>query len=463
MAGRTVILVILVFGGSVFAATPAEVKALRRVRRVEKNRVEVLYQFEDEFVTLEVQAGRRGCKAAGAWAKFDKASNPVAVIARSPFGGGESAKSYWPAGAKAELLQGVVEPLKKAGLKKVVLPDLIEEKTAVGRDEAKRSPGNSKAGLPGLASLGPAYDYEFVLVVGLHHEPVPHGGVRRTVEGKAVYSRSSRVNAWAVLFHAPTATAFWCATATAGVDHRTAADPLNAASATAIGALDFTGIGADNIPKYIKQLAEPKGHNCLDIAAMLAQTQRADAAEAIVRAATSVSAFKNTVRVVRYVSQRGVVQDYRTDRATAGKRKFVEVSQPVMIRVLLLEHLRGFRGIGPCVVLARVPRDRDFQIPRIGRRWAGRLMPLSADDEIVLIGELASGSTGLFSRNRVAAVRNLGRCRVRIDEAKVVAGLFANRKIRKPKPGRKPRRDYLKEAGAAALKELNKTAKQKIQ
>ena len=442
MKGLIGLFSILVVTGSALAVTPAEIKSLREVREVEKNRVEVLYKFEDEYVTLVAQAARRGGEAAKAWAKFDKASNPVAVIARSPFGGGESSKSYWPEGVEGELLKNVVGPMEKAGLK-VVLPDLPSKP---------------------FPDVGFSEDYEFVLLIGLHHEPVPHGGVSRTVDGKVVYSRSSRVNAWAILFHCPTATAFWCATAVAGIDRGAAANPLSAAAETAIGALDFTdlacrqaGIGADNIPGYIEKLAEPNGLECLDTAAMLAQTQRADAADAIVRAATSVPAFKNTVRVVRYVSQKGVVQDYRTDRATAEKRKFVEVSQPVMMRVLLLEHLRGLRGIQPCAVLACVPRMTDAEIPCIAQQHAGRLMPLSADDEIVLIGELAnSDSLGIFARNRVAAVRNLGRCRVHIDEAKAAARTFAERKASAPKRGAKPVRDYLKEAGAAAMEELNK-------
>ncbi len=441
---------ILVLTGSTLAVTPADVKALRQVRKVEKGRVEFLYKFQVEYVTLPAQAAKRGGEAARAWAKFDKKSKAVAVLARSPFGGGESVKSYWPVGVKDELLKNVVEPLKKAGIKKIVMVDTLKREV------------QPKVGFP--------KGYEFVLVIGFHHEPVPHRGSRRTVAGKVVYSRSSRVNAWAILFHAPTATAFWCATATAGVDHRDVDDPLNTAAERAMAALDFTGIGTDNIPGYIKKLAEPEGFNALDIAATLAQTQRADAAEAIVRAATSVSAFKNSVRVVRYVSQKGVVQDYRTGREAAERRKYVEMVQPVMMRVLLLEHLRGFRGIGPCAVLARVPRERDFQIPRIGRRQVGRWMPLSADDEIVLLGELANAdfdnrrkrTTEVLWSNRVAAVRNLGRCRVRIDETKVVARLFAERKTPKPKRGQRPRRDRLKEAGIDALKELNKSVKPKV-
>ena len=463
MKGLIGLFSILVVAGSVFAVTPAEIKALRKVRKIDKNRVEFLYQFEDEYVTLAAQAAGHGSEAARAWAKFDKKTKAVAVLARSPFGGGESVKSYWPIGVKSELLKNVVEPLKKAGIKKVVLTDMPEEEGKNGGSVKKTSP---KAGFP--------EGCEFVLVIGFHHEPVPHRGSRRTVAGKVVYSRSSRVNAWAILFHAPTATAFWCASATTGVDRSDVDDPLNVAAERAVAALDFTGIGTDNIPGYIKKLAEPEGFNALDIAATLAQTQRADAAEAIVRAATSVSAFKNSVRVVRYVSQKGVVQDYRTGREAAEKRKYVEMAQPVMMRVLLLEHLRGFRGLQPCAMLARVPRERDFQIPRIGRQQVGRLMPLSADDEIVLIAELVDADFSfqnrkkrtkeLLWRTRHDAVGNLGRCRVHIDEAKVIARLFAERKITKPKP---PRAAYLdeiglKEAGIDALKELNKPVKPKV-
>ncbi len=471
MKGRIAAILILAAGGVVLAAPPVvppksggqavDAKALRQVRKIDKDRFEVLYKFEDEYAMPAAQAAKRSGEAAKAWAKFDKASNPVAVIARSPFGGGESSKSYWPEGVEAGLLKNVVGPLEKAGLK-VVLPDMVEEE---GKDQA----GGAVAKKP-FPDVGFSEDYEFVLVIGLHHEPVPHGGVSRTVAGKVVYSRSSRVNAWAILFHCPTATAFWGATAVARVDRGAAADPLSqspadsAAAETAIGALDFTDIGADNIPGYIEKLAEPDGLECLDTAAMLAQTQRADAADAIVNAATSEAGFKNTVRVVRYFNQKGVVQDYRTDRATAERRKDVEVSQPVMMRVLLLEHLRGLRGIQPCAVLACVPRMTDVEIPGIAQQQAGHLMPLSADDEIVLIGELAnSDPLGIFARNRVAAVRNLGRCRVHIDEAKAAARTYAERKAPAPRRGGAPVRDDLKEAGAAALEELNKSVKEKGQ
>ncbi len=463
----TGVLVILVLAGSVPAVSPAKVKDLRRVRKIAGADSEVIYKFQDEqdeYVTLSAQSASRGSEAAKAWAATKKADKVVAVIARSPFGGGETAESYWPTGARAELLKNVVEPLKKAGIDKVVLTDTLKrEVQQVGRDEAKRSPGNSgnKTALPGLVSLDPAYDYQFVLLIGLHHEPIPHRGVRRTAGGKVVYSRSSRVNAWAILFHAPTATAFWGATATASARHRAAADPLNDAAASALSGLDFTGIGSDNIPQHIKQLANPKGFGVLDTAAMLAQTQRADAAAAIVKAAGSQPAFMNKVRVLRYFSQKGVVQDYRIDPAKAKQRRHVLISQSVMMRVLLLEHLRGLRGIQPCAVVAHVPRMTDAQIPGIGQRLAGRLRPLSGDDEIVLISELANADfragrryRGIFRINRIVAIRNLGFCRVHIDKAMVVAQSLAQRKPARPRPGRKPRRDYIKEAGAAALKQL---------
>ena len=96
-------------------------------------------------------------------------------------------------------------------------------------------------------------------------------------------------------------------------------------------------------------------------------------------------------------------------------------------------------------------------IQPIGATYGGRLGPLSADDEIVLIGELAhSDRRRIFRRNFTTAVRNLGKCRVHIDAAMAVAKFYADRKVPAPPRGRRRRRDPLKAAGRAALLELNR-------
>jgi hypothetical protein len=97
----------------------------------------------------------------------------------------------------------------------------------------------------------------------------------------------------------------------------------------------------------------------------------------------------------------------------------------------------------------------DFEIGPLGQSLAGRVQPVNGDDEIILIGELAhSDRRRIFRRNFAAAVRNLGKCRVHIDEAMAVAKFYATRKLPPPRRGR-PRRDPLKDAGRAALLELN--------
>jgi hypothetical protein len=302
--------------------------------------------------------------------------------------------------------------------------------------------------------------YDFVLVVGMHHEPVPHGSVARTVDGKTVHLRSSRVNAWAILFYAPTATAIWCTMASATAGLKSSSNPLNQAAESAIANLDLSDIGEENIPSYFERLAEPSGLGSLDIAAMLAQTQRADAADAIAKAAKTKSAFKNSVPVVRYVNQRGVIQDYRKGSEEADARKYVEIAQPVMMRVLLMEHLRGMTGIQPCALLAGIPKKTDPQINTLGQEQAGKLGPLCADDEVVLIGELAnSDSMGIFMRNRAAAIRNLGKCRVHVSDAMSVAKTYAERRITRRKGSPRVPAYLMKEAGMEAVKELNKQAK----
>jgi len=153
MKGLMGLFSILVLTGSVLAVTPAEVKALRQGRKINKNRVEFLYKFEDKYVTPAAQATKRGSEAARAWAKFDKKSEAVAVLAHSPFGGGESAKSYWPVGVKNELLKNVVEPLKKTGVKNVVLTDTLDGwQRAIGAASSAGSCAVADAGWGGTVT-----------------------------------------------------------------------------------------------------------------------------------------------------------------------------------------------------------------------------------------------------------------------------------------------------------------------
>jgi len=165
------------------------------------------------------------------------------------------------------------------------------------------------------------------------------------------------------------------------------------------------------------------------------------------------------VWVVRWYSDRGVVQDYRVAPEQARGRRCVEVNQRVLMRVLLMEQLRGMRSIQACALAARMPLVDDIEVPEIGRRQISSPGAIFADDEVALITELAhnhpSRRRGMWRRNPVGAVRNLGRCKVHIDEAMAVARSFAARKLPPPRRGRRPR-DRLKEAGVAAMKELAK-------
>jgi len=217
-------------------------------------------------------------------------------------------------------------------------------------------------------------------------------------------------------------------------------------------------VGTGNIAAHIKRFSEQQELPQADVAAMLVQTQRADAVAAVIEAARKPAAFRNTAWVVRWYNDRGMVQDYRIDPAGAKTKRYVLVNQRVLMRVLLLEQLRGMRGVQACVLAANVPQIDDIEIPQIGRRLVGRLVPICPDDELVLIAELAQRDPrdrrGLFWRNSVAAVRLLGRCRFHVDEAMAVARAFALRKPPPPRKGRRPRTDPIRQAGIAALKEL---------
>jgi len=437
----------------------AEVRALRKERTGQKGRVEVLYRFEEDgdYLTPAAQAARRGKAAAAAWAALDKSSHPLPVVARSPFGGGETSTSYWPKGFKPELLRTLEEPLRKVGLKPI-FPELSprQEAAAAGGGEGSEARAQPPQPKP-WPEVGFPQDHEFVLVVGLHHESVPYGGARRRADGSVVYRRSSRVNAWAILFHVPSGCGFWGTTAVARVGHRGRTDPASLAAETALSYLDFAGIGADNIPAYIRKLGEETELSAVDTAALLVQTQRADAVLAVAKAAGSGAAFRNSVHVLRYFNQRGTAQDFRIDPEQAKRRGYVLVSQRVIVRLLLLEQLRGMRSVQACATAALIPRTEDLDVPAIAQQYAWQPGPLGPDDEIVLIAELAeSDRRGIFSRNRPQAVRRLGRCRTHIEEAMAVARMYAQRKSPRPRRGR-PRRDPLREAGKAALLELNKT------
>ncbi len=367
--------------------------------------------------------------------------------------------------------------LAEAGLRPV-MPDLPEEKPAAGdkpkpirRRVDKDNPladldldvkRAAEAGPPKpWPKLGFSEDYEFVLVVGLHHEPVPHRSTRRRAGGEVVYFRSSRMTAWAILFRCKTRTAFWGATTVAKVGYQGVADPPNVAAETALGYLDFSKIGEDNIPEETTKLSPSSELRAVDLAAMLVQTQRADAVAAVIKTATSKSAYKTSAPVMRYFSARGAPLDFRTDPASAKRRRQALASQRVMVRLLLIEQLRGVRGVQACLLTAGVPRVDDLEIGRVGQYQCGLLEPLNADDEVVLISELANGDRRrAFARNHVAAVKNLGKCRHYIDEAMAVARTYAERKPPPPRQGGRRRRDYLKEAGQQALAQLRQAKAQ---
>ena len=457
----------------------SDAKQMRQERSIDRDHYELKYRFEPdaEHVTPAERAAARGARAAKAWLRFKDSGRPLAAIARSPYGGGETAKSYWPADIKAELLRKVAAPLAEAGLRPV-MPDLPEEKPAAGdkpkpirRRVDKDNPladldldvkRAAQAGPPKpWPKLGFSEDYEFVLVVGLHHEPVPHRSTRRRAGGEVVYFRSSRMTAWAILFRCKTRTAFWGATTVAKVGYQGVADPPNVAAETALGYLDFSKIGEDNIPDEVKKLSPSSELRAVDLAAMLVQTQRADAVAAVIKTATSKSAYKTSAPVMRYFSARGAPLDFRTDPASAKRRRQALASQRVMVRLLLIEQLRGVRGVQACLLTAGVPRVDDLEIGRVGQYQCGLLEPLNADDEVVLISELANGDRRrAFARNHVAAVKNLGKCRHYIDEAMAVARTYAERKPPPPRQGGRRRRDYLKEAGQQALAQLRQAKAQ---
>jgi hypothetical protein len=441
------------------AASPLDdARSMRRERKLDGDKVEVTYRYEEDgqYVSSATQAARRGAEGAKAWAAFRESGRPLAVIGRSPYGGGETRKSYWPAEVDEEALRVVVEPLTRQGLE-VVLPDLPASRTgpATLSDDLLDQLGATEPA-PAWPRHGFAdpEDYPFVLIVGMHHEEIPHKSTRRTVEGKVVYNRSSRMNAWAILFHTETATALWGTISRARVGYGGVADAVNASAEQALAYLSFADIGKDNLPARIAQLPTLEELEAIDLAAMLVQTQRADAVAGVIKTATSKHAHESSAAVLRYFDDRGRPQDFRIDDAYARRRRYALVSQKVMLRLLFLEQLRSVRSIPAAALVAKVPREADFQMGRIGEEHAGETPPYGPDEEVVLIGELADGDRQhVFRRNHHEAVRHLGKVRTHIPEAMAVARTYADRKVRRDRKGR-VRRDRLKEAGQRALKEL---------
>jgi len=438
--------------------TLAQIAQWRKETPVDEDRIEVRYQYGDVYRTPGEQAALRGKEAAQAWEAFDKAQTVLPVVARSPYGGNECATSYWPEHVKPELLRIVGKALTDAGYK-VELPEVPPDPATQPAGDAKTDEATTQRAEEAKPwpKVGWPEDHDFFLVVGLHHEPVGYLGKRRKVAGRMVYYRASRVNAWAILFHKDTGSGFWGSVSKRFIDHKGVADTLNMASAAALGYLGFDGMGSDNIPGQILRMRQNKELDAVDIAAMAAQTQRADATTAIGKFAMHKTGFSTAARVIRYFNQRGTVQDFRTPEARAAKGKCVLVSTRVVVRNLLLEQLRAAVGVSAAQPSAMITDMVDVDIGPIGRRNITTVGPLCGDDEIVLIAELAQGNPhdrkGLFWRNPYGAVRMLGKCRVYMDEATTVAKVYATRRVVKDRRGR-VRRDRLRDAGKAAMKDL---------
>lgn len=430
-----------------------KVRELRQVKDVDKDHVQLKYVFDKAAATPPEQAAKLGKEAAAAWAARDKGKY-VALLARSPWGGGETAKTYWPAEGKEEWLAELVEPLEKAGLK-VIIPDAgtATQPTTVPADFPDKE-------IKPWPKTGFSDQFEFCLFVGLHHELIYHEGTRRTVDGKVIYNQSSRGSGWAILVHVPTGAAFWGTTSLYKAAHQNNENPAAVALHVAIGQLVWADIGSDNIPDWIDQFNQSKELPAMDLAALLCQTQRADAVAAVVKVATSEAAYapKNAAPVLRWFNERGTAQDFRIDPEAAAKANCVLASQKVVLRMLLLEQLRGVRSVQGTMIPAIIPEKDDFDLFKIGQGFLGRLEPLNPIDEVMLIAEMANQDPkGFFQKNMTAAVRNLGKCRTYMDEASTVARFYAERKTPPSPPGRPPQRDPLKEAGAAAAAELKQT------
>jgi len=438
-----------------------EVKGRRELHKADGDRVEVFYRFADdgEKVTSLAHVKTRAAEAAEAWKAFDKDADTLVVLARSPFGGGESAGSYWPAGVKPELLRQVVPALRKAGFENVVLPDLPPEEAEGEGDEDE---DEDEAEIKPYPKQGFSTDDDqaFVLVVGLHHEKIPYRGASRRVAGEVIRAYSSRTTGWAILFHGPTGCAIWATTSLARVGKQAVSDTLNSASEAALVRLSFAGIDEPNIEDHIRNLQARSELPQVDIAAVLVQTQRVDAVWAVMKAAMGRQAFRNKAWVVRFFNSKSVIQDYRLDEAKARSDGCVMVNQRVPMRYLLMEQLRGVRTIQPLMLAAMMPLKDDVQIVELAQELMTRQGPATPDDEIVLITELAhqppDARQGPWKKGPTRAVRNLGACRHHIDEAMAVARVYASRRVAPPRRGRRPRRDPLREAGQQAMRDLSK-------
>ena len=489
----------------------AKIRKWKKLTQVDRDHALVEYQFEPdadgsnpkipkvEPVTPAAQAARRARLAVEAW-KLRDPSWPIAVLNRSPYGGGECKDSYWPAGIKSEHLAVVVENLARRGVR-VETPGLeiavTQPATATATAPAAAPapaprlllPGEASPGslLEGLAPVTPSdapapdapvgrsppaptttsrprgvptdsfgQDYEFVLVVGLHHEALPYHGVRSHEAGKTIYSRTSRLNAWAVLFHTPTGCAFWGAYASTRVGYGTANDPVSAGAAAALSSLSFETLGADNLGQIALRMPQLDGANLLDLAAVLIHSQRADAVEAAMKAAMAKGAFTNKIDVLRHFNAKGTPLDYRTDPTDAEKAGSL-ASQQIIMRFPLLEQLRAMRSLQGCVLAAQVPLVDDIELGLLGKQYLTQRGPMGPDDEVVLLAELVQDrpETSIFAQANVAvaAVRQLGRCRTYIDEAIAVCMWIIERPD--PPPGSRQPRDPLKDPAQAALGELN--------
>ncbi|HET6428916.1 MAG TPA: hypothetical protein VFJ30_10925 [Phycisphaerae bacterium] len=443
------------------------VRELRKDKTDEKGRVTPLFRFDEQYLTMAEEAVIRGNEAAEAWGLFDKRIDELPVVARSPYGGGETDATYWPAQVDPQLLRVVAKNLSRKGLNPI-LPELPAEKPEGADEDA----GAEKAEAPdaGAAPAGPPTPpwpkdgfpepHKFVLVIGLHYEPIPYQSGQAPPGTTGLAIRSSRVNAWAILFHSAGGTAFWGATATARADHRADDDPINTAARAALNGLDFDDLGKHNLRELIGRYKARQELPAIDVAALLVQSQRADAVEAVVKSAMGKGAFTETAWVLRWYNQKGTVQDFRIDPEQAQRQRCVRVSQRVMMRILLLEQLRGVRGIQPSVQIAVMPYEDDIEVQPIGSTYGGRLRPLGEDDEIVLLGTLAHRGVWdqdtPFHRNQAGAVGLVGKCRLYIDQALAIAQVYASRPQPQPRRGR-PQRDALREAGIAAVAELQKT------
>ncbi len=458
------------------ATIPAAILELRQEKVIDKQRSEVSYKFQDDFVSLVDRAAQRGKAAAEAWAAVDKTLTPVAVVARSPWGGGETSATYWPADMDPKLLTGLAGPLAKAGIR-AVFPDFPDAPTSMptssyatleeamaaraAAELTTQTSANKPKPFPAAGFPDPK-DYQFVLVVGLHHELNPHGGKRLADDGKSIYFRRSRVSAWAILFHVPSATAFWATASSAKADYVGIADPPGQAAAEALGNLDLSDLGKDNIPGVIGTFAGTSELAAIDLAACLCQTQRGDAVAAVVKMCKSDAAYKQSAPVLRYFNEKGTPQDYRLSKADAEGKGLSLIDQGVTMHLLLMEQLRGVRSFEGAMVMASTPMVEDLDIRPLGKSQLAASPLWTADDELVLLSELAvednrDPAKTLFDKNWAGALQNLGKCKTRVDEAIEVAKYYVRRKMpMNPRPGPPPA-DPLRPAAQAALDELQKT------